>query len=52
MLTNTGLRAGDAVVLTKMLGTGVVATAIKAVSRPRHLTATTGCWTAGNRYWP
>lgn len=29
ILTNTGLRAGDELVLTKMLGTGVVATAIK-----------------------
>lgn len=29
ILTNTGLRAGDVLVLTKMLGTGVVATAIK-----------------------
>jgi selenide,water dikinase len=30
VLTNSALRAGDAVVLTKMLGTGVVATAIKS----------------------
>ena len=30
ILTNSALRAGDAVVLTKMLGTGVVATAIKS----------------------
>lgn len=29
VLTNAALRAGDALVLTKMLGTGVVATAIK-----------------------
>jgi selenide,water dikinase len=30
ILTNSALRAGDALVLTKMLGTGVVATAIKS----------------------
>ncbi len=30
VLTNSALRAGDALVLTKMLGTGVVATAIKS----------------------
>jgi selenide,water dikinase len=29
ILTNAGLRPGDALVLTKMLGTGVVATAVK-----------------------
>jgi selenide,water dikinase len=39
ILTNTGLRAGDALVFTKMLGTGVVATAIKAGSAPESVIA-------------
>lgn len=30
ILTNAGLRPGDALVLTKMLGTGVIATAVKS----------------------
>ena len=30
MLTNAGARAGDVVVLTKPLGTGIIATAVKA----------------------
>lgn len=34
LLTNTGLRPGDALVLTKALGTGIVSTAIKAGLAP------------------
>ncbi len=34
LLTNTGLRDGDVLVLTKALGTGVVTTAIKAGTAP------------------
>lgn len=34
MLTNAGARAGDVLVLTKPLGTGVIATALKAGSAP------------------
>jgi selenide,water dikinase len=39
ILTNAGLRDGDALVLTKMLGTGVVATAIKQGVAPESVTA-------------
>lgn len=39
ILTNTALRPGDALVFTKMLGTGVVATAIKSGVAPAHVTA-------------
>ncbi len=35
MLTNAGGRAGDALVLTKPLGTGVIATALKAGKAPQ-----------------
>jgi selenide,water dikinase len=34
ILTNTGLRPGDALVLTKALGTGIIATALKAGTAP------------------
>jgi selenide,water dikinase len=37
ILTNTGLRAGDALVLTKPLGVGVVTTALKASAAPSDL---------------
>jgi len=36
MLTNAGGREGDALVLTKPLGTGVIATALKAGSAPEQ----------------
>jgi selenide,water dikinase len=39
ILTNSALRPGDALVLTKKLGTGVVATAIKAGFAPDDVTA-------------
>jgi selenide,water dikinase len=39
MLTNAGARVGDAVVLTKPLGTGVVATALKAGKAPSEAVA-------------
>ena len=39
VLTNTGLRPGDALVLTKPLGIGVVTTAIKRGSAPAALAA-------------
>jgi len=39
MLTNAGARVGDAVVLTKPLGTGVVATALKAGKAPGEAVA-------------
>jgi selenide,water dikinase len=39
VLTNTGLRPGDALVLTKPLGIGVVTTAIKRGSAPAALVA-------------
>lgn len=39
ILTNTGLRAGDALVLTKSLGTGVIATAVKQGVAPDGVTA-------------
>jgi selenide,water dikinase len=39
ILTNSALRAGDALVLTKKLGTGVVATAIKAGFAPDDVMA-------------
>jgi len=39
ILTNTGLRPGDALVLTKPLGIGVVTTAIKRGSAPAALAA-------------
>jgi selenide,water dikinase len=39
VLTNSGLRAGDDVVLTKRLGTGVVATAIKSGIASADVTA-------------
>ena len=37
ILTNAGLRDGDALVLTKALGIGVVTTAIKADAAPRSV---------------
>ena len=38
VLTNAGVRPGDALILTKPLGTGVLATAVKAgsVSMPKQ----------------
>lgn len=39
ILTNAGLRDGDALVLTKMLGTGIVATAIKQGAASESVTA-------------
>ena len=39
LLTNTGLRPGDELVLTKPLGSGVVATAIKAGDAPGEVVA-------------
>jgi selenide,water dikinase len=39
MLTNTGLRAGDALVLTKPLGIGVVSTAVKRGGAPPDVIA-------------
>jgi selenide,water dikinase len=40
LLTNTGLRPGDALVLTKALGTGIVATAVKAGTASEALVGT------------
>lgn len=39
LLTNAGLRTGDALVLTKPLGTGIIATAIKQDSAPPDVAA-------------
>lgn len=39
LLTNAGLRAGDALVLTKPIGTGIIATAIKQDIAPPESTA-------------
>lgn len=39
LLTNSGLRDGDSLVLTKRLGTGVITTAIKQGLAPEHVTA-------------
>jgi selenide,water dikinase len=39
VLTNTGLRPGDALVLTKALGTGIISTAIKAGTAPEATVA-------------
>jgi selenide, water dikinase len=39
ILTNRGLRPGDALVLTKPLGTGIVATAIKRAAAPAEIQA-------------
>jgi len=39
VLTNAGLRAGDALVLTKALGVGIVATALKAGQAPDAVVA-------------
>lgn len=41
MITNAGARAGDVLVLTKPLGSGVVATAIKADAAPPEVVAAT-----------
>ena len=42
MLTNAGARAGDCLVLTKALGTGVIATALKrGLARAEHVAAST-----------
>jgi len=49
ILTNTGLRSGDALVLTKPLGIGVVATAIKSGSAvPDVVEAAVASMTASN----
>ena len=39
VLTNTGLRPGDALVLSKPLGTGIIATAVKAGTAPEAVVA-------------
>jgi selenide,water dikinase len=39
LITNAGARAGDALVLTKPLGTGVIATALKAGQAPADVVA-------------
>jgi selenide,water dikinase len=39
MLTNAGARSGDVLVLTKPLGTGVIATALKAGTAPAEVAA-------------
>jgi selenide,water dikinase len=39
ILTNTGLRPGDALVLTKALGTGIISTAVKAGTAPDAVVA-------------
>jgi selenide,water dikinase len=50
MLTNAGARAGDALLLTKPLGTGVVATALKAgAAAPEAVAAATASMSALNR---
>jgi selenide,water dikinase len=50
ILTNAGGAPGDVLVLTKPLGTGVVATALKAGrARPEHVAAATDAMTALNR---
>ena len=49
LLTNAGLRAGDALVLTKALGVGIATTAIKAGTAPPELaTAAIASMTASN----
>jgi selenide,water dikinase len=50
VLTNAAGRAGEVLVLTKPLGTGVVATALKAGrARPEHVAAATAAMTTLNR---
>jgi selenide,water dikinase len=50
ILTNAGGRAGDAIVLTKPLGTGIVATALKAGHAPADaVAAATGSMARLNR---
>ena len=49
MLTNAGARPGDALILTKPLGTGIVATAIKAgLASPEAIAAATASMAALN----
>ncbi len=49
-MTNTGARAGDALVLTKALGTGVISTAIKrGLALPEWIDAATRSMTTLNR---
>ena len=44
LLTNAGARGGDAVVLTKPLGTGVIATALKAGKAPAEAVEAATRW--------
>jgi selenide, water dikinase len=46
LLTNAGARPGQALVLTKPLGTGVIATALKAGQAPDDVVATATRWMA------
>ena len=50
ILTNSGARAGDKLILTKALGTGVISTAIKrGKAEPAWIEAATGSMTTLNR---
>jgi selenide,water dikinase len=50
VLTNSGARAGDALVFTKRIGTGVIGTALKrGIADPSHVAAATESMLALNR---